>query len=54
MSYNTILRPLLGTERERGRLTLLVPAIIIFQLYAIAFMPTRRWQINNGEALKIL
>ena len=54
MSYNTILRPLLNSEKLKNRLALLVPAVVIFQLYAIAFMPTRRWQINNGEALKIL
>ena len=52
MSYNTILRPLLDTEKQKNRLVLLVPAVIIFQLYAVSFMPTRRWQINKGEALK--
>ena len=56
MSYKTILFPVLVNERgkDRARLLLLVPTVAIFQLYVIAFMPTRRWQINNGEALKIL
>lgn len=56
MSYKTILFPVLANDRgrDRARLLLLVPTVVIFQLYVIAFMPTRRWQINNGEALKIL
>lgn len=54
MSYNMILRKLLLDAKDKERLVLLVPLTLVFQFYVISLLPTRSWQINNGERIKIL
>ena len=51
-SYYMVLSPLIE-HPSRHKLLLLVPVVLLFELYIIALVPMRRWQINHGEPVKL-
>ena len=52
-SYYMILHPLVE-HRSRNKLLLLMPVVLLFEMYIIALVPMRRWQINHGEPVKMM
>jgi len=53
MSYTVICRPKIPRIEDKKKLLLLIPVVILFQIYTVSLMPMRRWQINSGEKVKI-
>ena len=51
MGYQVIVRPLIAKDEDRSKLLLLLPVVLLFELYMITLVPMRRWQINNGQPI---